>query len=384
MLVHSTEAMDNCEAYDLAIVGGGPAGAAGALSAKQLRPRLRVAIVEASRYDAPRAGETLSPGCQEILRGLGCWDSFLSGGFTESPGTRAVWGSSEPYDNEFLFSLRGNGWHVDRTRFDALLCHSAQEVGAEIIADARLCDVEREEQGFRLRLRNSTPRLDSFTTIRARFVIDSSGRQATFAAKCGVRPVSDDRLIGLCGLLQASTRDAATLVEAQSDGWWYSSLLPGSRVIAAWMSDADLVREQGLCDPDRWIAHLNCSEWTRERTSGALLEPLRVWTAHSQRLSQFHGEGWVAAGDAATTYDPLSSLGILKALRTGKVASFVALDALEGRDSAHRYEKFIADEYANYCATKRWFYSEEQRWPQSPFWQRRVNGDHLKWQKLKN
>jgi len=372
------------EAYDIAIVGGGPAGAAAALSARQLRPNLRVAIVEASRYDAWRAGETLSPGCQEILRGLGCWDSFRSQGFTESHGTRSIWGGPEPYDNEFLFSLRGNGWHVDRARFDALLCDCARNAGVEIIAHARLCGVQRDEQGFRLHLRNTNAGSESSTTIQARFAIDTSGRKASFASKCGARALADDRLIGVCGLLQATGRDAATLVEAQSDGWWYSSLLPESRVIVAWMSDADLVSEKGLCHPDPWMAHLNRSQWTRQRSGGALLAPLRVWTAHSQRLSQVHGDGWVAAGDAATTYDPLSSLGILKALRAGKIASFVALDALEGRDSAHRYGKFIAGEYAGYCETKRWFYSQEQRWPSSPFWQRRVNGDHSKWQKAKN
>ena len=65
------------ESFDIAIVGGGPAGAAAALSARQLRPNLRVAIVEASSYDSWRAGETLSPGCQEILRGAGML-GFLS------------------------------------------------------------------------------------------------------------------------------------------------------------------------------------------------------------------------------------------------------------------------------------------------------------------
>jgi flavin-dependent dehydrogenase len=367
------------EVYDLAIIGGGPAGVAAALSARQLRPQLRVAIVEASRYNEWRAGETLSPGCQEILRGLGCWESFLSAGFTESVGTRAVWGGEEPYDSEFLFSLRGNGWHVDRARFDALLWQSAQEAGAETMSGARLCGVERRGVTFYLQLRN--PSFDA--SIQARFVIDASGRQASFASKCGACLLVDDRLIGVCGLLQGTSRDTTTLIEAQSDGWWYSSLLPGSRVIVVWMSDTDLVRQQGLCDPDRWIERLNRSEWTCARTSRALLEPLRVWTAYSQRLSQVHGEGWVAAGDAATTYDPLSSLGILKALRAGKIASFVALDALEGRDSAHRYEKVVADEYANYCETKRWFYSEEQRWSTSRFWQRRMIGDGSKWQKAK-
>jgi len=372
------------EGYDIAIVGGGPAGAAAALSFRQLRPDLCVALVEASQYDAPRAGETLSPGCQEILHGLGCWDSFQSERFTESHGTRALWGGPQPYDNEFLFSLRGNGWQVDRARFDALLCNCARNAGVEILSNTRLCGVERDDRGFRLRLRHIGAGSEAFHTIQARFAIDASGRQASFAARCGARALVDDRLIGVCGLLQAAGSDAVTLVEAQPDGWWYSSLLPGSRVAVAWMSDADLVRQQGLCDPERWMAHLNRSEWTHQRSGGALLSPLRVWTAHSQRLSQVHGEGWVAAGDAATTYDPLSSLGILKALRAGKIASFVALDALEGRNSAPRYEKFIAAEYASYCETKRWFYSQEQRWPSSPFWQRRMNGDHSKWHNAKN
>lgn len=133
--------IQNSQVYDIGIVGGGPAGTA-AVSALQIRPHLRVAIVEASRCDPWRAGETLSPGCQDILGGLGCWDSFPGEGFTESQGTRSVWGGPEPYDNEFLFSLRGNGWHVDRARFDALLCGRARDVGVELIAHTRLHGVE--------------------------------------------------------------------------------------------------------------------------------------------------------------------------------------------------------------------------------------------------
>jgi hypothetical protein len=87
-----------------------------------------VAVVEASRYDTWRAGETLSPGYQEILRGLG---SSFGSGRTESSATLAVWGGPETYDNLFLFALRGNGWHVDCASFDARLCDSARNAGAE-------------------------------------------------------------------------------------------------------------------------------------------------------------------------------------------------------------------------------------------------------------
>lgn len=356
--------------YDVAIVGGGPAGAAAALSLMQLRPKLRVAVVEASRYSAWRAGETLSPGCRQILSGLGCWDSFRGAGFMESFGTRAVWGAPEPYDNEFLFSLRGNGWHVDRVRFDALLCGSAKQAGADVIEDARLRVAAYVDRSFRLRLRGTELHPER-GELRARFVIDASGREACFATGAGARRITHDRLIGVCGLFPSAGPDAATLVEAQSEGWWYSALLPGSRVVVAWMSDVDLIRDREMCRTECWLEGLGRSEWTRARVSGDLQAPLRVWAAYSQRLSQFCGDGWLAAGDAATTYDPLSSQGILKALRAGKIASFVALDALEGRDSASRYEKLVAAEYADYLETRRWFYSQEQRWPQSPFWRRR-------------
>ena len=33
-----------------------------------------------------------------------------------------------------------------------------------------------------------------------------------------------------------------------------------------------------------------------------------------------------------------------------------------------RYERILAAEYAQYHATKTWFYRLEQRWPASPFW----------------
>ncbi|MBV8829069.1 MAG: tryptophan 7-halogenase [Acidobacteriaceae bacterium] len=368
--------------YDIAIVGGGPAGVAAALSSLQLRPRIRIAVVEAPRHDSWRAGETLAPGCQEILRGLGCWDSFRAAGFIDSTGTRAVWGGADPYDNDFLLSAHGSGWHADRTRFDALLCQAARDAGANWITCARLCGVDREQPGFRLWLRSAAT--ESLQTLRARFVIDSSGRRASFASKCGARRVADDHLIGVCGLLPAHGRERATLVEAQADGWWYSSLLPGSRLIVAWMSDADLIRSQRLCDTERWIAHVRQSEWTRERIGGPLLGSLRAWSARSERLIPAHGDGWIAAGDAASAYDPLSSLGILKALRSGKIASFVAIDWLEGRDSAERYESIVEREYAGYCETKRYFYGQEQRWPGSPFWSRRVNGDDAKWRTVKN
>jgi len=361
------------ERFDVAILGGGPAGAAAALSLRQLRPNLRVAIVEASQYSAWRVGETLSPGCRELLASLGCWERFAAERFLESFGTRAVWGGDEPYDHEFLFSARGSGWHVDRARFDAMLCAAAQDAGTKVLT-AHFAGAESLESGWKLRLRHRSRDSD---WIEAAWVIDATGRAAAFAVRQGARRLAADRLVGVAVRFRASGSDASTLVEAQSDGWWYSAATPDSGLVVVWMSDADLVRRQALSDRSRWFQQLARSTHTAARVAGAVAEagPL-IRAAHSQRLSDFGGEGWLAAGDAACTFDPLSSQGILKALRTGKIASFAAIDGLEdrGASSLARYEGLLAAEYSQYLETRAWFYGQERRWPESAFWARRQPG----------
>jgi flavin-dependent dehydrogenase len=359
------------EAYDVAILGGGPAGAAAALSLRRLRPALRIRMVEASRYAEWRVGETLAPGTQQLLTGLGCWDRFLAERFAPSYGTRAAWGAAEAHDNEFLLSARGDGWHVDRVRFDAMLCACVREAGVEVTESARLSDAHRvDDAGWSVAIRGAAGREE----FRARFVVDATGRSAAFATGQGARRMLDDRLVGVFVLFRFPVNGAAvsayTLVEAHPDGWWYSSITPDSRAVVAWMSDASLVRRDGLHLHARWMERLGSSRETAARVAGATVETAPVvWAAHSQRLSQCAGAGWVAAGDAACTFDPLSSQGILKALRGGKLASFVALDWLEGRTkSLTRYERIVGAEYREYFAARAWCYGQEQRWPHSEFW----------------
>ncbi len=349
--------------FDAAIIGGGPAGAAAALSLRGLMPEAAIAIFDRGA-GAWRPGEILSPGAKPILQSLGCWPSFCASGFLESYGTRAAWGSSEAYENEFLFSLHGNGWRLERARFDNMLRDCARAAGVEIHGGAVLLDSSADLAGWRLQFRGFER--------NARFVIDTSGRAAAFAVQRGARRIADDRLAG--AVVRFETEDAGdTLIEATETGWWYSATVPGSTAVAAFMTDTDLLRQAQLYDDGRWNQLLSGSRYTSERLRNANPKTSpAVFTAHSQRLSQTGGPGWVAAGDAAMTFDPLSSQGILKALRSGKMASFVAADLLlRGIDSHERYEGLGIAEYAAYQKAKREFYKMETRWPEAVFWKRR-------------
>jgi flavin-dependent dehydrogenase len=358
--------------YDVAVLGGGPAGCAAALALKRERPELRVLLAEASAFDGWRIGETLAPGGRQLLAGLGVWDRVRAAGVLECYGTRAVWGDDEPHENEFLFSARGNAWQLDRAAFDAALAGCAQDAGVDVWRGARFVQSARAGDRWKLTIARGG---DVRCVVGASVVIDATGRNACFASRQGAGRVVDDRLAGVAVRFRAPdvVRDAATLVEAQEEGWWYSAVVPGGYVIAAWMSDADLIRRDALKEPARWLARLDASRETRVRLRDCAPDwPAGIWSARSQRLAQVCGDRWLAVGDAASAFDPLSSAGVLKALYTGKIGAFAVLNLLRGVASGfERYRAHVEGEYAHYLATRATFYAQEQRWPQAEFWQRR-------------
>lgn len=79
-------------------------------------------------------------------------------------------------------------------------------------------------------------------------------------------------------------------------------------------------------------------------------------------------EWWVAAGDAASTFEPLSSQGVFKALRSGIFAAYAAINWYKKNNTGlKRYEWFIREEYADYLTKRQDYYAMEMRWPNASF-----------------
>lgn len=323
------------------MIGGGPAGCAAATTLARTG-RSVVLVVGRQPHRTFGVGEGAPPGLDRAVDDVFGHGTFVPTDHLRSLGNRAAWGTGDLLGTDFMFNPFGTGWHLDRVAFDASLLAAAEATGPT--------------------LRTS---LHSGEAALAPVVIDASGRRADHARYRGARRIAGDGLIAvLTTYARAGTDDdATTTVEAVETGWWYTCPIAQHRRVVAFLTDGDLLaaelRTSAGFDRD---AH-------RTTHVAPLLGPAApavplVVAAGTAHLEPPCGDGWLAAGDAAASFDPLSSQGILTAVLMGREAARCIDDP-----SAYtaRYRAIVA----HYEAERRAIYRSEERWPTAPFWTRR-------------
>jgi flavin-dependent dehydrogenase len=354
--------------YDVAVLGGGPAGSAAAIELSKRGQR--VLVLERSLYDESRIGETLAPQVTPWLHRLGIGDAFASVPHVPAPRVVRQWERAAPTADPLGFKGEPHGWHVDRARFDALLGDVAERAGAAVRRGANAVSFQRQNgDGWRLELDWRDRRVQ----VEARRLIDATGRRGMVLRREGIRPSLRDRLVGLLGYGGPRTSgDPALFVEATPLGWWYSAPLPGQRSVAAFMTDGDLIARDGRGMASFWEDQRAASELiSRLHRSEVSVRPVVARTAWAGTVT---GAGWLAVGEAAMGFDPLFGFGVCQALASGWMAARALLEEREqGATALGKYQSWSESQFDGYMARRKQVYASVTRWPDSPFWRRRAS-----------
>jgi flavin-dependent dehydrogenase len=363
------------DAYEVVVVGGGPAGAAAAIILA--RAGCRVLLLEGSSGKGFKIGEALPPASRPFLQELGVWDSFVADEHLPCYGNLSAWGSSHLHCTDFIFDPNGNGWHLDRPRFDVLLRREASLAGAMVRTATTLRKIVRQPSGDWLL---TLTREGREISVCCHWLIDATGRRCVIARGQGARRRADDTLVALFAVFSPSKdsrladQDSRTLIEAAPDGWWYTALLPSKQWVVAYLIDADLFPRTSDIR-SIYTSLLSCTERIRDCLTAhryILQTNPKVVPANTSRLDHTMGDGWLAVGDAALSFDPLSSQGILTSLYTGMKAGEALVERLSGNpDALANYGHRLAVIYNAYLRNRSTYYMLEERWAERPFWRRR-------------
>jgi len=297
-------------AADIVIAGAGPAGATMA-RLLALRGR-RVLLVDPGTRQTGRL-EVVAPSACRVVEAAGL-AHLLHDASMARPclGIRRRWGTAEIEIDDFLRRPGGRGFVIDRAPFDSALRVLAMDAGATCVT-GRVVAAQRNSGEMIVEIESGAQSVSIGTGL----IVDATGRPSAVARRLGAqRLVSERRIAGhrFIGTTLASVRDPGWLdVESSRDGghggWWYEVSGPDGRR-ERW----DVYRAERNT-PDRARA---CAD------------------ASSALLSRAAGEGWIAIGDAAASFDPITSQGLANALSTALVAAGAILSPASLDENARR------------------------------------------------
>jgi flavin-dependent dehydrogenase len=353
------------------IIGGGPAGLATALELKH--QHIAAVVVERSAYDDLRIGEHLTPQGVLQLKALDPGFPTPTDVHGESAGVTAYWGSETANHMDYFLHPGQHGLNLSRTRFDADLARAAESSGVTILRLASLKCAERRNGVWQVDI----DRDGSTDHVTASFIVDATGRLATFSRQQGARICAHDRQVAIVAFHDDANQaypNTRSIVEAAENGWWYCASINARRSVCMFVTDDDSLPKGAKRELRAWwLDQLRQAVHVpRQFQDLAHSSDFVTRSARSQCLDVPFGSGWLAVGDAAMAFDPLASQGIVKALDHGRRAAASISAYLEGDDSSlERFALQLRQEYAVFHASRAKYYRLEQRWPQSTFWKRR-------------
>lgn len=331
--------------YDVAIIGGGPAGSiAAALLARAGR---HVIVLERDKFPRFHIGESLLPFSMQVFARLGLHEKFAKAGFMEKFGGE-MYGACSSDGVKFYFedgfrSQTDRSYQVTRAEFDKVLLDHASESGAEVREETGVDQVDFSDEGVTITLsrRDELPFVQGRaearpSVIRARYVIDASGRNSVLGAKFKLRKnyphlQKVSIFAHYDGMSRAEGRDGTlTRMVRALDRWFWVIPLTATRTSVGVVLDGAVFKKSGLNAED-FLQHAIEEQplLTQTMHDAERVTPVRSAADFSYRSTRLTGDRWMLAGDAAGFIDPVFSSGVFLAVLAGEQAADVLHEVMD-------------------------------------------------------
>src|SRR5437660_903493 len=308
--------------YDVAIIGGGPAGSTTA--ALLARAGRRVIVFEREKFPRFHIGESLLPFSMKAFTRLGLHEKLLRAGFIKKYGGE-IMGACSDTGTKFYFkdgyrSQTDHSYQVTRGDFDKVLLDHARESGAEVHEQTPVGSVEFSKDGVELAVR-----YNGSHSIRARYLVDASGRTSVLGRQFKIKKTYDHlQKLSIYahydGVWRAEGIDGTLTVLVRAiDRWFWLIPLTADRTSVGVVLDSETFRKSKLSAEDFLEQALGEQPIIAKRmTNARRVSQVYVEADFSYRSARLHGDRWLLAGDAAGFIDPIFSSGVFLAIFSGE------------------------------------------------------------------
>ena len=287
------------EIFDVAVVGGGPAGSV--CAAFCAAAGLRTVLIEREKFPREKVcGDCLNPECWPILRQLG-----IDQRVREAPhATLASVAFIGLHDRSMEIALpQGEDAEIaiKRSIFDTLLLDRASQLGAEIREKSTLTSLEKTNGDWKLTI------ADAFA-CRAQVLVAADGRNSTVARLCGLLPHIGKERVALQAHISLPPHFGNKVV---------LQLLPGGYSGQAPVSEGEF----NLCLVGKPKSIRTLQKWAIEQFALPTAQQWRTITPLTRATVPPAHRNLLFAGDAARVVEPFTGEGIFYALRSGVLAA---------------------------------------------------------------